>query len=52
MNIILVADGNDCTKKALDVLVTHESLAGAEDELVVPSVRLQLPPRVSAVPKR
>lgn len=47
MKIILAADGSDCTKKALAFLVTHENLAGAEDELIVLNVQPPLPPRVA-----
>jgi len=47
MKIIMAADGSDCTKKALAFLVTHESLAGAEDELVVLNVQPPLPARAA-----
>ncbi len=46
MKIILAADGSPYTKKALAFLVTHESLAGPDDEVIVVNVQPQLPPRV------
>ena len=46
MKIVLAADGSACTKKALAFLVTHESLAGADDELLVLNVQ---PPRLPSV---
>lgn len=46
MKIVLAADGSQYTKKALAFLVTHESLAGPEDEVIVVNVQPQLPPRV------
>ncbi len=46
MKIVLAADGSQYTKKALAFLVTHESLAGPDDEVVVVNVQPQLPPRV------
>ena len=46
MKIILAADGSQYTKKALAFLVTHESLAGPDDEVIVVHVQPQLPPRV------
>ena len=46
MKIVFAADGSACTKKALAFLVTHESLAGADDELVVLNVQPPLPPSV------
>ncbi len=46
MKIVLAADGSQYTKKALAFLVTHESLAGPEDEVIVLNVQPQLPPRV------
>ncbi|TFZ07827.1 universal stress protein [Ramlibacter humi] len=45
MKIILAADGSKFTKKALAFLVNHESLAEA-DEIVVLNVQQALPPRV------
>lgn len=51
MKIIFAADGSEYTKKALAFLVTHENLAGAEDELLVlnvqPRVLLGMRPIVS-----
>lgn len=49
MNILLAADGSTFTKKALAFLVTHESLCGPEDELVVFHAQPHLPPRVTAM---
>ena len=46
MKIVFAADGSACTKKALAFLVTHESLAGADDELFVLNVQPPLPPSV------
>ncbi len=46
MKIVLAADGSQYTKKALAFLVTHESLAGPDDEVIVLNVQPQLPPRV------
>lgn len=46
MKIVFAADGSKCTKKALAFLVTHESLAGPDDELVVLNVQPVVPPRV------
>lgn len=46
MKIVLAADGSNCTKKALAYLVTHENLAGPEDEVLVVNVQPTLPPRV------
>lgn len=46
MKIILAADGSKYTKKALAFLVTHESLAGPEDEVIVVHAQPALPPRV------
>ncbi len=47
MKIVFAADGSACTKKALVFLVTHESLAGVEDELFVLNVQRPLPPSVA-----
>ena len=47
MKIVFAADGSACTKKALAFLVTHENLAGAEDELFVLNVQPPLPPSVA-----
>ena len=46
MKIVFAADGSACTKKALAFLVTHESLGGAGDELLVLNVQPPLPPSV------
>ncbi len=46
MKIVLAADGSAYTKKALAFLVTHESLAGPDDEVIVLNVQPELPPRV------
>ncbi len=48
MKIILAADGSKFTKKALAFLVTHESLAGPNDEVIVVHAQPILPPRVRA----
>ena len=49
MKILLAADGSKFTKKALAFLVTHESLAGAEDELFVLNVQVPVPRRVESM---
>ncbi len=49
MKILLAADGSKFTKKALAFLVTHESLCGPEDELVVLHVQPPVPPRVKTM---
>ena len=49
MKILLAADGSKFTKKALAFLVTHESLCGADDELVVLNVQPPMPPRVKTM---
>lgn len=46
MRIVLAADGSPYTKKALAFLVTHENLAGPDDEIVVVHVQPTLPARV------
>ena len=46
LDIVLAADGSKYTKKALAFLVTHESLAGPSDEVIVVHVQPALPPRV------
>jgi len=46
MKIVFAADGSHCTKKALAFLVTHENLAGPDDEVVVLNVQPAVPPRV------
>lgn len=47
MKLLFAADGSECTKKALAFLVTHEGLAGPEDELLVLNVQPAMPHRVS-----
>ena len=47
MKIVFAADGSACTKKALAFLVTHENLAGADDEIFVLNVQPPLPPSVA-----
>ena len=47
MKIVFAADGSACTKKALAFLVTHQNLAGADDELFVLNVQPPLPPSVA-----
>ncbi len=49
MKVLLAADGSKFTKKALAFLVTHESLVGPEDELVVLNVQPAFPHRVKAM---
>jgi nucleotide-binding universal stress UspA family protein len=49
MKILLAADGSPFTKKALAFLVTHEGLAGPNDELVVLHVQSPVPPRVKTM---
>ena len=49
MKILFAADGSKFTKKALAFLVTHESLAGASDELVVLNVQPAFPGRVKTM---
>ena len=46
MKIVLAADGSKYTKKALAFLVTHESMAGPEDEIFVLNVQVPMPARV------
>jgi len=46
MKILLAADGSKYTKKALAFLVTHESLCGPDDELLVLNVQVPVPTRV------
>jgi nucleotide-binding universal stress UspA family protein len=43
MKVLFAADGSKYTKKALAFLVTHESLAGPEDEVVVLNVQPPVP---------
>jgi nucleotide-binding universal stress UspA family protein len=49
MKILLAADGSKYTKKALAFLVTHESLAGASNELFVLNVQSPVPGRVKSL---
>lgn len=49
MKVLLAADGSKYTKKALAFLVTHESLANTNDELLVLNVQLQVPGRVKSM---
>ena len=49
MKILFAADGSKYTKKALAFLVTHESLAGPDDELVVLNVQTPVPGRVKTM---
>ncbi len=46
MRIVLAADGSPYTKKALAFLMTHESLAGPDDEILVVHAQSVLPPLV------
>ncbi len=46
MKILFPADGSEFTKKALAFLVTHETMCGPEDELVVINVQPPIPHRV------
>jgi nucleotide-binding universal stress UspA family protein len=49
MKILLAADGSKFTKKALGFLLTHENLAGADDELIVLHVQTPVPPGVKSM---
>lgn len=49
MKIVLAVDGSKYTKKALAFLVTHETLAGPEDEIFVLNVQLPVPARVKRI---
>ena len=49
MKILLAADGSEYTKKALAFLVTHESLAGPDGEVVVLNVQTPVPGRVKSM---
>lgn len=49
MKILFAADGSPFTKKALAFLVTHESLCGPENELIVLNVQPPVAPRVKAM---
>ncbi len=46
MKILFAADGSKYTKKALAFLVTHDSLAGPDGEVVVLNVQAPVPGRV------
>ena len=46
MKILFAADGSSFTKKALAFLVTHENIAGPDDQLFVLNVQLAVPARV------
>jgi len=49
MKILFAADGSKYTKKALAFLVTHESLAGPDGEVVVLNVQAPVPNRVKSM---
>lgn len=49
MKILFAADGSKYTKKALAFLVTHESLAGPDGDVVVLNVQAPVPGRVRAM---
>ncbi|MBE7939639.1 MULTISPECIES: universal stress protein [Ramlibacter] len=49
MKILLAADGSAFTKKALAFLVTHETLCGPGDELLVLHVQAPIPPGVKTM---
>jgi nucleotide-binding universal stress UspA family protein len=49
MKIIFAADGSQYTKKALAFLVTHESLAGPDGEVVILNVQAPVPGRVKTM---
>ena len=49
MKILFAADGSQYTKKALAFLVTHESLAGPDGEVVVLNVQTPVPGRVKSM---
>jgi len=49
MKILFAADGSKFTKKAMAFLVTHDSLAGALDEVVVLNVQPPFPGRVKTM---
>ena len=46
MKIVFAADGSKYTKKALTFLVTHESMAGPEDEIFALNLQATMPSRV------
>ena len=49
MKLVFAADGSKYTKKALAFLVTHESLAGTDGEVVVLNVQAPVPGRVKTM---
>lgn len=49
MKVLFAADGSKYTKKALAFLVTHESLTGPSDEVVVLNVQAPMPGRVKTM---
>jgi nucleotide-binding universal stress UspA family protein len=49
MKILLAVDGSKYTKKAAAFLVTHEGMAGPDDEIVVLHVQPPVPPRVKTM---
>ena len=49
MKVLFAADGSKYTKKALAFLVTHESLTGPSDEVVVLNVQAPVPGRVKTM---
>ncbi len=49
MKVLFAADGSKYTKKALAFLVTHQSLVGPEDEVVVLNVQAPVPMRVKGM---
>jgi nucleotide-binding universal stress UspA family protein len=49
MKILFAADGSKFTKKAVAFLVTHESLVGESDEVVVLNVQPPFPGRVKTM---
>jgi nucleotide-binding universal stress UspA family protein len=46
MRILFAADGSEYTKRALAFLMTHETLTGPLDELIVFNVQVAFPTRV------
>jgi len=49
MKILFAADGSKYTKKALAFLVTHDSLAGPDGEVLVLNVQAPVPGRVKSM---
>jgi nucleotide-binding universal stress UspA family protein len=49
MKILFAADGSKYTKKAAGFLMTHESLADEDAEVIVLNVQPAMPPRVKAM---